>query len=275
MSVPLDRQIEIPEPANTVRSVLVLLCVCWVCLSGVVCGQETLGSTISAADTGANTTASAAGATANDEGESIDLLGADPLKTWKSFPEEKLFVAESTWNLVRESVDQEPVLICNGKSKGFLWTIETYSDFELTAEWKFPTDTDGNSGFLIHTQQEERIWPTSVQIQLHQPKAGSIFPSGDAMTDNILDAPPDLARPINSWNECRVVSRSGRLTIEVNGKRAGEVTGAKPSSGHLALQSEGSEVHFRRLRIRRLSATDLEKIEQTTSANDAAPAVKP
>ncbi len=275
MSVPLDRQIGFPEPANTVRGVLALLCVCWVGLTVQVCGQETTGSTISAADTGATGGANAAAPAASDAGESIDLLGADPSTTWKSFPEEKLFVPESTWNVVRESMDQEPVLVCNGKSKGFLWTVETYSDFELTAEWKFPTDTDGNSGFLIHTQQEERIWPTSVQIQLHQPKAGSIFPSGDAMTDNILDAPPELARPINSWNECRVVSRSGRLTIEVNGKRAGEVTGAKPSSGHLALQSEGSEVHFRRLRIRRLSATPAEKVEQATSASDSAPAVKP
>lgn len=186
--------------------------------------------------------------------EGTDLLSTDLAKTWKSYPMDIPAGTEATWTIVRETPESEPILICNGRTKGFLWTIEKFEDFEFTAEWKYPKDTDGNSGFLIHTQQEERIWPTSVQIQLHQPKVGSIFPSGDATTDNILEAPPDLARPINSWNECRVVSRSGRITIEVNGKRAGEVTGAKPSSGHLALQSEGSEVHFRRLRIRRLTA---------------------
>lgn len=199
--------------------------------------------------------------------DSVDLLSSDLVKTWKSYPTEMPAGTDAAWALTRETPESEPILICNGRTKGFLWTIERFEDFEFTAEWKYPRDTDGNSGFLIHTQQEERVWPTSIQIQLHQPKAGSIFPSGDATTDNILEAPPELARPINSWNECRVISRSGRISIEVNGKRAGEVTGAKPSSGHLALQSEGSEVHFRRLRIRRLTASPgstLDKDEEAT-----------
>ena len=198
--------------------------------------------------------------------ESVDLLDSDLAKTWKSYPAEMPAGMEATWMVARETPDSEPSLICNGRTKGFLWTIERFEDFEFTAEWKYPKDTDGNSGFLIHTQQEERVWPTSVQIQLHQPKVGSIFPSGDATTDNILEAPPELARPINSWNECRVISRSGRISIEVNGKRAGEVTGSKPSSGHLALQSEGSEVHFRRLRIRRLTAAPASTLDKHEGA---------
>lgn len=198
--------------------------------------------------------------------EGVELLTSDLAKTWKSYPLEMPVGMEATWTLTRETPESEPILICNGRTKGFLWTIEKFEDFEFTAEWKYPKDTDGNSGFLIHTQQEERVWPTSVQIQLHQPKAGSIFPSGDAMTDNILEAPPELARPINTWNECRVISLSGRISIEVNGKRAGEVTGAKPSSGHLALQSEGSEVHFRRLWIRRLTAQPVSPLDKKEDA---------
>ena len=185
-----------------------------------------------------------------------ELLTGELKQAWKAYPAESLEGAEADWSVLKESADAEPILICRGRMKGFLWTLDTWQDFELTGEWKYPQDNDGNSGILVHTQREDRIWPTAVQIQLHQPKAGSIFPGGDAVTDNMLEAASGLARPINSWNECRVVCLGGRITVEINRKRAGEVTGARPAGGHVALQSEGSEVHFRRLRIRRLSAKE-------------------
>ncbi len=75
------------------------------------------------------------------------------------------------------------------------------------------------------------------------------------MTDNTLDAAPELARPVNVWNECRINSRDGRIIVEINGKRAGEIAGATPASGRIALQSEGSAVQFRRIRLRNLTPT--------------------
>jgi len=186
----------------------------------------------------------------------LDLLATDLNKSWKAYPAESLEGPDPDWAIVRDQGESEPILICRGRMKGFLWTLEKWQDFEFTGEWKYPQDNDGNSGILVHTQREDRIWPTAIQIQLHQPKAGSIFPGGDAMTDNMLEATDGLARPINSWNECRVVCQNGRVSVEINGKRAGEVTGARPVGGHLALQSEGSEVHFRKLRIRRLAARE-------------------
>ncbi|MFO0977508.1 MAG: DUF1080 domain-containing protein [Planctomycetaceae bacterium] len=179
----------------------------------------------------------------------VDLLNGEFEKQWKVFSAEP---APSVWKVVRETAESEPILVCSGEIKGFLATVERYDDFELKFEWKYPKDANGNSGILVYTQDEERIWPTSVQIQLHQPKAGSIFPSGDAMTDNTRDVDLNLARPVNTWNEGRIISRKGRLTVEINEKKAGEVTGARPSAGRIALQSEGSEVHFRHLKLRKL-----------------------
>lgn len=179
----------------------------------------------------------------------INLLDGEFEKQWKVYSAEP---SPSVWRIVRETPEAEPLLVCTGEIKGFLATIDRYDDFELTIEWKYPKDANGNSGILVYTQDEERIWPTSVQIQLHQPKAGSIFPSGDAMTDNTRDVDLNLARPVDTWNEGRVISRQGRLSVEINGKKAGEVTGARPAAGRIALQSEGSEVHFRNLKLRKL-----------------------
>jgi len=186
-----------------------------------------------------------------------DLLEGDFLKQWKIYNSAPATDA-GVWKIMREAPDAEPVLVCLGEPKGFAFTISQYSDFELTLEWKYPKDANGNSGVLLYTQDEPRIWPTCVQVQLHQPKAGSIFPSGDATTDNTRDADPDLARPVNTWNECKIVSRGGRISVDINGKKAGEISGSKPAVGSIALQSEGSEVHFRRMRLRKIEKDEPE-----------------
>jgi len=97
----------------------------------------------------------------------------------------------------------------------------------------------------------DKIWPRSIQVQLHAPKAGSVLTHDGAKTDNMVSV-NDLVTNPKKWNTCVVTCRGGALTVEINGKKAGSVTGCVPSSGHLALQSEGSEVHFRNIRVARL-----------------------
>lgn len=203
--------------------------------------------------------------------ETIDLLTEDLTKHWRVFSASPPMPDAPVWKVIREGIgdDLELILVCSGEPKGFLYTTEFYSEFEFTLEWKYPKDADGNSGVLVYTQDEPRIWPTSMQVQLHQPKAGSVFPSGDAMSDHTSEAEPDLARPVNVWNEAKIVSRGGRLSVEVNNKKAGEVSGAKPSSGSIALQSEGSVVHFRRIRLRKLPPEEpVQKLESNVSATN-------
>ena len=183
--------------------------------------------------------------------DATDLLTGELDERWQVFSSDAVPEAVRDWKLVQDSPDAEVVLVCSGAPKGFLFTKELVTDFELTLEWKYPTDESGNSGVLVYTQNEPRIWPTSIQVQLHQPKAGNIFPSGDATSDNTREEDSGLARPVNTWNECRIVGRNGRLAVEINGKKAGEISGAKPCCGSIALQCEGSEVHFRRIRMKK------------------------
>lgn len=207
---------------------------------------------------------------AEHKSETIDLLTEDLTQHWRVFSSSPIPDAP-VWKVIREGTgaEAELILVCSGEPKGFLYTTESCSEFELTLEWRYPNDEDGNSGVLVYTQDEPRIWPTSMQVQLHQPKAGSVFPSGDAMSDQTSEAESDLARPVNVWNDGKIVSRNGRLSVEVNSKKAGEVSGAKPSFGSIALQSEGSVVHFRRIRLRKLSPAEpaqaVEKAESNIS----------
>jgi hypothetical protein len=47
-----------------------------------------------------------------------------------------------------------------------------------------------------------------------------------------------------------VESRDGRLTLAVNGKVVSGASACRPRRGYICLESEGSECHFRNLRIR-------------------------
>jgi hypothetical protein len=57
------------------------------------------------------------------------------------------------------------------------------------------------------------------------------------------------AKPSPEWNHYRVRCVHGRIELAVNGEVVSGGSEAKPRKGYICLESEGSEVHFRNLRI--------------------------
>lgn len=183
-------------------------------------------------------------------------------EAWKFFSAKEGEKRENVWKIVKEKFNgkEESVLVCVGKPFGYLRTIKEYENYEFSLEWKFPTDANGNSGILVHTDKKnDKVWPKSIQVQFHGPKAGSVFPIEGAKTENVLEAMMN-AKP-NEWNRCVVTCRKGTISVQMGkaGKKllkVGEVTGCMPAKGCIALQSEGSEVHFRRITLRKLPKTE-------------------
>ena len=171
-------------------------------------------------------------------------------KGWTHFSAVKGSRLRGTWKSKKGRTGKDDVLICTGQPIGYLKTEELYDNFDLSMEWKYPDTPYANSGILIHTSGTDRIWPKSIQVQLHRPMAGSIFPTGGAQTANRIDV-NHLKLPVNQWHKCVVSCKDGTVTVWINGKKAGEVTQCRPSSGSIALQSEGQEIHFRRIRVLR------------------------
>jgi hypothetical protein len=81
-----------------------------------------------------------------------------------------------------------------------------------------------------------------------------------------MQCPPDekRARPSPEWNLYRVTSRGGVLKLAVNGKEVSGAFGGSPRKGYLCLEAEGSECHFRNLRIRELPSTNPTEAETAT-----------
>ena len=174
------------------------------------------------------------------------------LKASRPFSPDGADQAKKSWTPIKPDSNGVPtVLRCTGTPTGYLRTRQSYRDFRISFQWRYPANVNGNSGVLVHTSGPDKIWPRSIQVQLHAPKAGSILTHDGAKTDNMVSVNDRIEDP-RKWNTCVITSRGGTLSVTINGKQVGRVTGCVPSSGQLALQSEGSEVHFRNIRVERV-----------------------
>lgn len=229
------------------------------CLLAVLGGS--CGTTLSAEpqETAAASVPVSAFPMVNFAGEGNLLRDAEfPGQKWIFFPGRKDVSIHETWRMGVDAETKSPILVCLGEPHGYLRTRAEHVNFDLHLEWRFPRDPDGNSGILLFTSGEDRVWPSSLQIQLHQPELGIVFPIGGAKSVNELRPMEKLAKPVNQWNQCEIQCRQGTVSVSVNGRSLGEVTGCLPSAGAIALQSEGSEIHFRNIWIREVPVIQAE-----------------
>jgi hypothetical protein len=61
-----------------------------------------------------------------------------------------------------------------------------------------------------------------------------------------------LSRGAGEWNHYYIRAINGEIRLWVNGEEVSGGTGAVPAKGFLCLESEGSPIHFRTLRVREL-----------------------
>ncbi len=64
------------------------------------------------------------------------------------------------------------------------------------------------------------------------------------------------SKPAGQWNHYRVTCNDGVIKLAVNGKVVSGGSQCKPRKGYICLESEGSEVDFRNIRIKELPSTN-------------------
>jgi hypothetical protein len=157
------------------------------------------------------------------------------------------------------------VLHCTGKPNGCIVTAKEYGDYTLRLKWRFPA-AGGNTGVLLHVQ-DEKYWPTSVEAQLQSGRAGDILltnPPGAKLEVERARQDPKLERrflriepkdpaekKLGEWNELEVTCKGGDVVISVNGVKVNEGKNGNLTKGRIALQSEGAEVEFKDIVIRK------------------------
>ena len=190
---------------------------------------------------------------AGADGEFTKLFNGKNLEGWKRVLADPNADPDKVWSV------HEGIIICAGAPNGYIMTEKAYKNYVLKLQWRYANSGDkdnpfklgdqkknsGNSGVLVHSQPPFKVWPKSVEVQLHNATAGSIFPIGGAKSDKRTSV-KNKAKPVGEWNSYEITAKDGKLSVILNGEKVGEVSGCNPSSGHISLQSEGAEIHFRK-----------------------------
>lgn len=180
----------------------------------------------------------------------IELFDSQSFSGWTFVSKSTNTPAESIWSVTNG------VIACLGKPNGYARTLQSYHDYSLHAEWRFPAGP-GNSGVFLHINPPDKVWPMCFEAQLLSGSAGEIRLNGGSHADNLAtpDAKsfphrqPSSEKPVGEWNSYDIVCRSNTVTVRVNGILQNEVSGTSVTSGSIGLQAEGKPVEFRNLFI--------------------------
>jgi hypothetical protein len=153
---------------------------------------------------------------------------------------------------------QDGVIHIKGDPFGYMRTKETYSDYNLHVEWRYPKELS-NSGVFIHAQQPDTIWLRCFECQLKAGSAGDFVLMNGAdldRTDKSGRVVKKLAesneKPVGEWNTLEVKCLGNTIEVTVNGTLQNKGTGMNASKGSICLQSEGKDVEFRNVFLTKL-----------------------
>ena len=167
------------------------------------------------------------------------------------------------WSVVDGAMSAEPAsqpITPTGDSKqtwpqGFLRSVESFRDFELTAEFWSVEDT--NSGLFIRCAKPAN--PGSLgscyEINISDPHATT--PTGGIV--GVHSTLPYRVKSAGKWSRFDVLAEGTHLVVKVNGETLTDVNDNKFSEGALGLQAGGPTgsglIKFRNIRIRPLRST--------------------
>jgi hypothetical protein len=186
----------------------------------------------------------------------VNLLDGCCTKGWTAFVPELADQGKDpldVWEL------KDGVLICSGTPAGYIRTDERYTNYVLQLDWRFSpvTKQAGNSGVLLRVQEPDKVWPTSIEAQLHSGNAGDFWNIGEfpMQTDKARTNGRNTKKlranenSVGEWNRYEITVNRGDVILMVNGEVLNHATNAQEIPGFIALQSEGAEIHFRNIRL--------------------------
>lgn len=174
---------------------------------------------------------------------------------------------------------------CTGQPIGVIKTKTPYTNFELVAEWRH-LKSAGNSGIFVWASEEalkdvprNSLPRSGIEVQVldhgyseqYEQKTGKkpdwfstngdVFPVGASKMEPFPPVSPNgqrsfprknLSKGVGEWNHYYVRAINGEVRLWVNGEEVSGGRNCEPRTGYLCLESEGSPVEFRGIRIREL-----------------------
>ena len=185
-----------------------------------------------------------------------------------------------TWSM------REGMIHCKGTPIGVARLNKTVRNFEMVLEWRH-LKSAGNSGVFVWVSPEaieklnnrarlpERHRSAGARPRLldelraarrarrpigSRPTVTS-FPSGRQVSSRLPPSSPDgrrsfprknLSKGVGEWNHYYIRGINGEVRLWVNGEEVSGGSACHPAEGYLCLESEGSPIDFKNLRLREL-----------------------
>ena len=186
--------------------------------------------------------------------EKIMLWNGKDFTGWTRYLRDASKDVDDTWSA------ENGVLRCTGSPAGYMRTDKAYADYHLHVEWRWP-DKPGNNGVLVHMSGEDKVWPKSLECQLHSGNAGDFWVIGGIeiaehakggsrvrgrRTVKLKDS---SEKPLGQWNAYDIICKDDWIVVMVNGVLQNLGTKCSDKSGKICLQSEGAKIEYRNIYV--------------------------
>ncbi|MDX1637809.1 MAG: DUF1080 domain-containing protein, partial [Balneolaceae bacterium] len=163
-------------------------------------------------------------------------------------------------------------LVSLGTPRGHLITEREYSNYRLEVEYRF-ADEPGNCGVLVHASTPRALYgmfPKSIEVQMMHENAGDFWCIVEDITvpdmverrgpkeewgitegknRRIINLTDGSENPLGAWNSMQIEAVDDSIKVWVNGDLVNFGYDATATMGRIALQAEGAEVEFRKVRL--------------------------
>ncbi|RPI25954.1 MAG: DUF1080 domain-containing protein [Acidobacteria bacterium] len=172
---------------------------------------------------------------------------------------------------------RDGLLVSMGKPNGHLITKDSFSNYRLEVEYRFPNKA-GNCGVLVHASKPRALYamfPQSIEVQMQSGQAGDfwciaenievpdmekrrprkddqVFGGGPKDARRILNLTDNSEKPLGEWNRMVIECLGPEVKVWVNDDLVNHGSNSTASEGQIALQAEGTEVEFRKVALTKL-----------------------
>ncbi len=186
--------------------------------------------------------------------EKIMLWNGEDFAGWKLFLGDSAADVAKTWSV------RSGVLRCEGRPRGYMRTKTAYADYHLHVEWRWP-GKPGNNGVLVHAGGADKVWPKSLECQLHSGNAGDFWVIGGVETAEhakgggrvkgrrTIKLQESSEKPFGQWNAYDIICKDDWVVVMVNGVLQNVGTRCSEKGGMICLQSEGAAIEYRNIYV--------------------------
>ncbi|HTN69301.1 MAG TPA: DUF1080 domain-containing protein [Dysgonamonadaceae bacterium] len=189
--------------------------------------------------------------------QSGEIFNGKDLNNWSFVVENDAVPGDEVF-----TVKEEGVISVKGEPLGYMYTKERYKNFTLELEYRWANEAS-NSGVFFLIEDPTNPFPKGIECQLMAGKAGDlVMLAGSDLNEYVLpegvtERPafpiieknaPSNEKPTGEWNNVKITVKDGAINVFINDMLQNSAT-SKVKEGHIGLQSEGGEIHFRNLSL--------------------------